>query len=402
MVAGIAHDLVWGIEAHRLGIEQCTAKGIGVPALHPGRGIGNQRKARRMALRKTVGAEAFKLSEGAFGEFALIAIGDHALDQLGAELRNPTSVFECCHGASKLVGFSGGEAGAFDGDPHGLFLKQRHAERLAQYRFQLGFRIRHIFLALASAQIGMDHIALDRPGPDDRDLDDEIIEGTWLDARQHRHLRAAFDLEGAERVCLADHRIGARVLGGNGGEIQPDILVFRQQIEGAAHTGKHAERQHIDFHEFENVDIVLVPFDDLPVFHGRRLYRHQFVEPVTGQDKAARMLGEMARCADELPRKLQSKPQPSVAHIEVQFLGVLFLDALGPAPDLGRQRLGQVLGQAERLADVAERSFGAIADDGGTERGTIAAIGLIDPLYDFLSAFVLEIDIDVRGLAPFL
>ena len=32
-------------------------------------------------------------------------------------------------------------------------------------------------LALAPAQIGMHHVALDRAGPDDRDLDDEIVEG---------------------------------------------------------------------------------------------------------------------------------------------------------------------------------------------------------------------------------
>ena len=89
----------------------------------------------------------------------------------------------------------------------------------------------------------MDHVALDRAGPDDRHLDDEIIEGARLDARQHRHLRAAFDLEDAERVGLADHRVGARILGRDGREIEIDALVLGQQIEAALHAGEHAERQ---------------------------------------------------------------------------------------------------------------------------------------------------------------
>ena len=89
----------------------------------------------------------------------------------------------------------------------------------------------------------MHHVALDRTGPDDRHLDDEIVEGPRLHPRQHRHLRAAFDLEGAERVGLADHRVGARVLRRDGREIEIDALVLGQQIEAALHAGQHAERQ---------------------------------------------------------------------------------------------------------------------------------------------------------------
>ena len=58
----------------------------------------------------------------------------------------------------------------------------------------------------------MHHVALDRPGADDRDLDNEIIEAPGLHPRQHRHLRAALDLEGAERVGLLDHRVDRRIV----------------------------------------------------------------------------------------------------------------------------------------------------------------------------------------------
>ena len=154
------------------------------------------------------------------GEVRLVAVGDHAGDQLVLEVRDAAGELEGRHGAAELVGLAGGEAGAVDRDPHRLLLEQRHAERLAEHLLQLGLGIDDRLLALAPAQIGVDHVALDRAGPDDRDLDHQIVEGARLDPRQHRHLRPALDLEHAERVGLADHGVGARVLGRDGGEVE--------------------------------------------------------------------------------------------------------------------------------------------------------------------------------------
>lgn len=78
MLAGIADDLRWRIEAHRLGIEEGGAEDVGMTAFEPGRGIGDQGERRRMAFRKTVGAEATQLLEGLLGALRAIAIGDHA------------------------------------------------------------------------------------------------------------------------------------------------------------------------------------------------------------------------------------------------------------------------------------------------------------------------------------
>ncbi len=290
-----------------------------------------------MAFRKSVTAKALQLLEGLLGVIPLIAIGDHAGDQLVAEFRDAARMFEGRHAPSELVGLARREARAFDGDAHRLLLEERHAQGLAEHLLQLGLGIDDILLALAAAQIGMHHVALDRARPDDRDLDDEVVEGARLDPRQHRHLRAAFDLEDAERVGLADHRVGRGILGGNGGEIEFDALVLGEQVEAALHAGQHAERKAIDLHELQGVDVVLVPFDHLAVLHRGRLDRDELVEPVVGEDEAAGMLREMARRADQLARKVQSETQPPVAEIEIQILGVLRLDAfLRPAPDLAR------------------------------------------------------------------
>jgi hypothetical protein len=55
-----------------------------------------------------------------------------------------------------------------------------------------------------------------------------------------------------------------------------------QEIKAALHAGEHPERQDVDLHEFEAVDVVLVPFDDLPIDHAGRLDRHKLVEAVMG------------------------------------------------------------------------------------------------------------------------
>ena len=85
-----------------------------------------------------------------------------------------------------------------------------------------------------------------------------------------------------------------------------------QKIEGAPHAAQHAKAQHIDLHEFQGVDVVLVPFDDLPVVHRGRLDGHQFIKAVQRQHKAARMLRQVARRAHQLAGEVQRQLQAAV------------------------------------------------------------------------------------------
>jgi hypothetical protein len=49
-----------------------------------------------------------------------------------------------------------------NGDPHGLLLKQRQAQRPAKNLLQLGLRVNDGLKAFAPAKIGMHHVGLDR------------------------------------------------------------------------------------------------------------------------------------------------------------------------------------------------------------------------------------------------
>src|SRR3546814_14771699 len=107
----------------------------------------------------------------------------------------------------------------FLSNAHRLFLEERDAERLAEHAFQFGLRIFDLLGAGAATKIGMDHVALDRTGPDDRDLDDEIVKSARLDVRQHRHFPPAPDPDGADRVRRPAHSLGAGVFGAG----RPDL-----------------------------------------------------------------------------------------------------------------------------------------------------------------------------------
>ena len=208
-----------------------------------------------------------------------------------------------------LIGLARREAGGDDGDLHRLFLKQRHAQRLAEHRLQFLRGKGDLLQPLAATQIGMHHVALDRPRTHDRDLDDEIVEFFRLQPRQHRHLRAALDLEHADRVGALDHLIDASLLGRNGAERQRQSVVLVEEIQALAQRRQHAEREHVDLQYAERVEIVLVPFDGGAILHRRVHDRRDFVEPVARDDEAAAVLGQMAREAGEFVGDLKRQRQ---------------------------------------------------------------------------------------------
>src|SRR5688500_14528372 len=71
----------------------------------------------------------------------------------------------------------------------------------------------------------MDHITLDRAWSDDRNFNNQIVKAPWAKAREHRHLRAAFDLENADSVRIRNHVVNDGVFGG-------DIVKFEARRHG--------------------------------------------------------------------------------------------------------------------------------------------------------------------------
>ena len=179
----------------------------------------------------------------------------------------------------------------------------------------------HRLLAGAALEIGMDHVALDRPRPDDRDLDDQVVEAARLQARQHVHLRPALDLEHAERIALAQHVVDLRHLLRDGRQLPALAVMLLDQVEAFADAGQHAEREHVDLEDAELLDVVLVPFDEGAVVHRAIADRHGLGQRPLGQDEAADVLRQMARHADQLLGELHRPLEVRIGEIEPGVVG---------------------------------------------------------------------------------
>ena len=142
------------------------------------------------------------------------------LDQFLLELVDDAGPLPGAHRAPQLVGFAGSETRRHDHELHGLLLKQRHAEGLAQDVAHGFAGVFHRLLAVASPQVGVDHLPLDRTGADDRHLDHQVVKLLRLQPRQHAHLGPRFDLKHTDRVGPLNHLVNSGVFGGNRGQSQ--------------------------------------------------------------------------------------------------------------------------------------------------------------------------------------
>jgi len=152
----------------------------------------------------------------------------------------------------------------------------------------------------------MHHAALNRAGPHDGDLTHQIVELARAHAGQEVQLRPAFDLKDANRIGAAQHVIDLRIFGRDIGQCQALPAMSGQKIKGLADAGQHAQRQNIHLQKAQCVDVVLVPFDDGAVLHRGVLDGTEFVQPPLGDDKAADMLRQMTRKADDFPDQLRA------------------------------------------------------------------------------------------------
>ena len=175
VILRVADKLRRRVKPHGLRIQDRGAEDVRIKGLEPAGGVDEQREGSSVAFGKAVFAKPLDLLEAALGEFPGIVLCDHALDHLVAINFELSIAPEGRHGPAKLVGLAGREAADVDGDLHRLFLEERYAERPPKNGFHFRMIILDLLQSLAAAQIGMDHVALDRAGPDDRHLDDEVV-----------------------------------------------------------------------------------------------------------------------------------------------------------------------------------------------------------------------------------
>ncbi len=263
-------------------------------------------------------------------------------------------------------------------------------------------RIADRFDALAAAEIGVDHVALDRAGANDRDLDDEVIEFFGLEARQHRHLRAALDLEDADRVGAAEHAVDGFISLRDCRQRQCLAVSLLEKFEGAADAGEHAEGEDIDLQHVERVQIVLVPFDEGAILHRGVHDGDHLVEAVLGHDEAADVLRQVAREADELAAEIEHHGHRRLLRIEAGAADIDIADAVfRTIPMSSRPARRSHPRTGRRPCRHRGRRSGAVGDDGRGDAGAPATVFFEHVLHHRFTVFVLEIDVDIGGSLRF-
>jgi hypothetical protein len=351
-----------------------------------------------VGLREPVLAEPADLLEHALGEVGRDPLRDHARDEAVAVVVDAAGLAPRGHVAAELVRLAGRVVGGDDGELHHLLLEERHAERLPEHRLERGVRVERLLLAGAAAQVRVHHPARDRPGPHDRHLDDEVVERRGTQARQHRHLRAALDLEDAERVGAPDHRVGRLVLRGQRRERQVGAARLPHEVEAPVQVRQRAETEQVDLEEAQRLDVVLVPLDDGAPLHRRVLDGHEVVHGSLAEQEAARVDREVPRHPLDLVREPQQVAVERRPRVEARVGERRFAGDVSVVRQELRDAVERRLRDAERAADVAHRGAAAVADDVGDHRRAVASVLRVDVLDHLLAARVLDVEVDVGRL----
>src|SRR5690606_11769435 len=140
----------------------------------------------------------------------------------------------------------------------GLLLEDRHAVGAAQDRLEQRMRVRDLLPAAASLRVRMDEARLDRAGPDERDLNDDVVEPLGLRVQDRLDLRTALDLERADRITRTDHLVRLRVVDRQPVHLELLARALLDRVEGKMHGGEAAEPEEVELGNARRVQVILV------------------------------------------------------------------------------------------------------------------------------------------------
>ncbi|GBE21598.1 hypothetical protein BMS3Bbin01_00943 [bacterium BMS3Bbin01] len=241
----------------------------------------------------------------------------------------------------------------------------------------------------------MHGLALDRSGPNQRDLHREVVERFRFHLREGRHLRPGLHLEDPDRVRSREHLVDGRFLRDRG-QVDDDAVRIRDRVNGEVEGVEHAESEEIELDDSDRGAVVLVPLQHGPILHPAPLHGDDLPQRTVGDHHSARM-----------DAKMSGKPVEPVAHVvdelgghsrrqrrlQPQFRRIASIDVLGQAIHLS-------LGQPEGFADITQHRAGTVGDDIGDHRRTFTPVSAVAVLDDLLPALGLEVEIDVRRPPP--
>src|SRR5688572_26121533 len=100
--------------------------------------------------------------------------------------------------------------------------------------------------SLSPREVSLEHVADDRAGPNDRDLDDDVIKSTRLRLWQECDLGAALDLKHPDRVGVLQRLVNLRVIMRDLVEIEIFAVMFTNERDRVTQHGHHSQTKQVD------------------------------------------------------------------------------------------------------------------------------------------------------------
>ncbi len=134
------------------------------------------RERHRVRLGEAEVGEGGQRLEDLVGHRAGHAARRHPVVEARPHLLHPRGRALGRHGLAQLVGVGRAEPGDGHGHLHQLLLEERHPERALEDRLEQRVQVGDRLLAAAAPDVGVHRVPLDRPGPDERHLDRDVVE----------------------------------------------------------------------------------------------------------------------------------------------------------------------------------------------------------------------------------
>ena len=397
VLPGVLEDQPLGVHAGVVG--EHPGQEVGGPVgLEPGRLVGRQRERRGMGLAEAERRERLEHRPHPLHDRERVAVAQGAREEPELGLGHPVDVAER---AASLVGLGVVDPREAGDDLDDLLVEDHDAVGLLEDRPQVGVEVGRLAPALLDLEVGGDHVALDRPRPEQRDVGDDLPEGLDTGLADQLALAGRLDLEDAEGPGAADHLVGRGVVEGHLRlvvEVDLDVVDPLDLGHRVGHRGLHPDAEDVELEQAEVLDVVLVELAHREAGVAG-LHRRPVEQGGVGEQHAAGVhrdvAGQAVEALDELEHQVEvglgQPPGPQLGQLAERDPGVAGADVrerLGDRVDLAR-------GHAQRGTDVAHGVPHPVGVHHRHAHAPLAAVAVEDGLVDLEPAVGLDVDVDV-------
>ena len=252
--------------------------------------VGRQRECRGMCFAETEGAEGLQHRPCLFGDLQAVPVGEHPGYEPGPDLRFTGGVAES---TSNLIGLGQRAPGQDRHQTEHLLVEDHDPTGLGQGLDEIGVGIGRFGPAMSSFEEGTDHVAFHRPRPEQRDINDQVLERLGGELPDQLTLTRGLDLKAPQRSSGLDERKRGGVIASHAVDVHGHPVDAAHLLHRIRHCRLHPDAQQIQLEETEIFYVVLVELAHREAEEAG-LDRRAVQQRAIGQQDATRVQGDMA------------------------------------------------------------------------------------------------------------